>query len=97
LKLPEEQNVKDWKFPEVACEIVVEASGKTAKRVGRVPASDVSSVEIPAVFSTIEDPEVRELFDADGKPKGDKPLGMAFDADGFIVPDWEIVSHRLTL
>lgn len=31
------------------------------------------------------------LFDRAGKPRGDKPLGIAYTEDGVPVPDWDIV------
>lgn len=33
----------------------------------------------------------KQLYDADGNPKGDKALGIAYDEDGVPHPDWKIV------
>ena len=87
----EQKEEKPWfPLPDNNFEIV-EENGVRYQRMGKIAASGVSSVEIPAVFSRPVDEEIK-LYHKDGREKEDgEVLGIAYDVNGVPIPDWQIV------
>jgi hypothetical protein len=52
-----------------------------------------SEIDIPPLVRVAKNPDVLTIYDHEGnlKKEGDGPLGVAYDAEGIPVPDWEIV------
>eukprot|EP00633_Aureoumbra_lagunensis_P006019 CAMPEP_0197315094 /NCGR_PEP_ID=MMETSP0891-20130614/36697_1 /TAXON_ID=44058 ORGANISM="Aureoumbra lagunensis, Strain CCMP1510" /NCGR_SAMPLE_ID=MMETSP0891 /ASSEMBLY_ACC=CAM_ASM_000534 /LENGTH=399 /DNA_ID=CAMNT_0042803881 /DNA_START=47 /DNA_END=1246 /DNA_ORIENTATION=- len=75
----------------------VEEDGVTYYEIGRQKAGKFSSVEIPGHVRIRKEKEIPVLYDKDGKEKkaGDPALGLAYDADGLLAPDWEVVDNTM--
>jgi hypothetical protein len=58
----------------------------------------VSQIDIPPLFRIPKAPDKMTIYDHEGnlKKEGDGPLGIAYDAEGIPVPDWEIVDTSKT-
>lgn len=53
----------------------------------------LSHIDVPPLTRLAKQPDVMPLYDVDGRLKqpGDKPLGVAYDAEGLPIVDWELV------
>lgn len=67
--------------------------GGRALEAGPLKGQVVSNITIPPLLRVARAPEVLTIYDHEGnlKKEGDGPLGVAYDAEGIPVPDWEIV------
>ena len=55
----------------------------------------VSAIDVPPLARVARHPDVMPLYDCEGnlKKEGDAPLGVAYDAEGLPVPDWDVVEE----
>ena len=55
----------------------------------------VSAIDVPPLARVARAPDVMPLYDVEGNLKlpGDAPLGVAYDAEGLPVPDWDVVEE----